>query len=169
MKKGFSVSVGFLITWLCANAVFAQNNPDTCEVYLVDRQAASKVSEALIAAKSREEAEEKVKSAVKVLGKFIREVGEEVLTNRTFSIPNSRLIATASVMYTDEFQERMLLGIAVSKEAKKNALDDLDSAVAEVSYSDKPYSLRVKKFIKVDGRPFTVGVFCQFNMKGSSQ
>ena len=169
MKKGFSVSVGFLIAWLCANAVFAQNNPDSCEVYLVDRQAAGKVFETLTAAKTREEAEEIMNSAVKVLGKFTREVGEEVLTSRTFSIPNSRLNATASVMYTDEFQERMLLGIAVSKEAKRNALDDLDSAVAEVSYSDKPYSLRVKQFIKLGGRPFTVGVFCQFNMKGSSK
>ena len=110
-----------------------------------------------------------MKSAVKVLGKFTRVAGEEVLTNRAFPIPNSPLIATASVMYTDEFQERMLLGIAVSKEAKKNALDDLDSAVAEVSYSDKPYTLRVKKFIELDGRPFTVGVFCQFNMRARSR
>ena len=169
MRKAFRVSVGLLITWLYASDAFAQRNPDACEVFLVDRQAASKVFEAVTAATTQEEAEERVKSAVKVLGKFTREVGEEVLTNRTFSIPNSRLIATASVMYTDEFQERMLLGIAVSKEAKKSALDDLDSAVAEVSYSDKPYSLRVKKFIKLNGRPFTVGVFCQFNRGGSSQ
>jgi hypothetical protein len=169
MRKVFRVSVGILLTWLHASGAFAQRGPDACEVFLVDRQAASKVFEAVTAAKTREEAEERVKSAVKVLGRFTREVGEEVLTNRTFSIPNSRLIATASVMYTDEFQERMLLGIAVSKEAKKSALDDPDSAVAEVSYSDRPYSLRVKKFIKLNGRPFTVGVFCQFNRVGSAQ
>lgn len=95
---------------LFAFTLLGQSKPDTCEVIFVDQQAANKVLGSLTANTTREEMEEKTKAAVQILGRFPRAEGEEALTNKSFPIPDTNLIATASVMYTDFHQQSFLRG-----------------------------------------------------------
>jgi hypothetical protein len=65
--------------------------------------------------------------------------GEEELTNRTFRIPSTRLIVTASVFYTDESMasnagfDSMRLGLSVSRKAQSQAFGSPNNAVAEIT------------------------------------
>ena len=57
----------------------------------------------------------------------------------------------------------MLLGIAVSEKASKNAIHAPDNAVAEVNLDENTQGVRVKKYTKVRGLPFLVGMECNCN------
>ncbi len=70
---------------------------------------------------------------------FNPEVYEEELTNKTFRIPRTRLIVTASVFYTDESMasrhgaDSVRLGLAISAKAWPSAFASPNNAVAELT------------------------------------
>ncbi|PYS46702.1 MAG: hypothetical protein DMF68_18365 [Acidobacteria bacterium] len=102
-------------------------------------------------------------------------IGEEELTTKTYQFPGSDLIITASVYYTDESMassqtnDSMLLGIMVSQKAGKDATSDENSAIVEVTYSDGTDTVRAKKYIKVNGRLYLVGIECDCKERNKSK
>lgn len=54
----------------------------------------------------------------------------------------------------------MLLGIAVASTAKEDALSADDNAFAETTFFERD-TLRVKKYLKVSGRRYLVGMQCK--------
>ena len=98
-----------------------------------------------------------------IVGTFSTKVGEEELTTKTYRLPGSRLIVTASVFYTDESMPRdsILLGLAISDKAEADAIGALNNAVAEAAYDDHFAAVRVKKLAIVNGRRWLVGLECR--------
>jgi len=113
-----------LLTMLIATGVPAQTNScfphcHQCEVYVAD-----------IASKR----------IVKTV-QFSPLIGEEELTNKVFRIPETRLMVTASVFYTDESMaskagaDSMQLALAVSKHSWSQAFASPNNAVTEITLS----------------------------------
>jgi hypothetical protein len=112
-------------------------------------------------------------AAQNVFPEFQTVIGEEELTTKTYQFPGSKMIITASVYYTDESMasaagsDSMLLGLVVSPTALKDALSAEDNAVAEVTLDDNRDTVRVKKYVGVNGRRFLVGLECHWKEKGA--
>lgn len=171
------VSAYNAVLLLCAlsavTTASAQSDSDTCHVYVVDvkatRQFRAKADLDSLTKKSREEQEKLIEVAG--LGKQFEEfpttVGEEEMTTKTYVMPRSKLVITASVFYTDEsmaskgHQDSMLLAISVGPKAADNALSASDAAVAELSYGENVDAVRVKKHVIVSGRLYVVGLECR--------
>lgn len=138
---------------------------DTCHVYVVD------VAKAAVAQRVYEETndEKKIERAAKaaqvIFPEFKTVMGEEELTTKTYRFPGSRLFITASVFYTDESMasnagaDSMMLGVAVSRGRMKDALDAENNAVAELTDAGVD-TARVKKYLRVGGRPYMLGMEC---------
>lgn len=153
--------VAAMIT-LLSGAVLAQSNVDACHVYLVDVKEAEKAY-ASLSPNATEAAQAKALSSVmKILGEFRTVVGEEELTTKSFSFPDSKLVITASVFYTDESMpaDSITLGLTVSGKAEKDAISTSNNAVAEVNYDANTKIVRVRKYAIVNGRTFLVGLQC---------
>ena len=96
-------------------------------------------------------------------------MGEEQLTTKTYTLPGTDQIITASVFYTDErmFSTRsntvdsMLVGIVVSKKAQDNAFVAQNNAVAEITYTEHTDTIRVTSQAQVQGRRYHVGLECR--------
>lgn len=134
---------------------------DFCHVYVVDVANAQKWNVGSQDPKTLKDVETN-------FPEFRTDIGEETLTNKTYTFPNNKLIITASVYYTDESMaskrgvDSMMIGIVVAPTAKEDAFSDDDNAFAEATFSQRD-TLRVKKYLKVNGRRYLVGMQCKSN------
>ena len=158
--------------FLLAKVAAAQIGGDTCHVYVVDSDKMRRAFEKL----SDPQALEKASLAAQtVFPEFRPARGEEELTTKTYPFPNSKLIITASVFYTDEMMassqdnDSMLLGIVVARSAVRDATSVPDNAVAEVTSNEHTDAVRAKKFVKVSGRLYLVGIECRRKEKRPSE
>lgn len=155
-----------LMMLMLAALTAAQSNGDRCHVYLVDVARAQKTLDAFRES-GNDEADAKTLSVGQtVFPEFRTVVGEEELTTKNYRFPGSRLMITASVFYTDESmassegQDSMVLGIVVSPRSHPNALSEPNNAMAELT-SIGSDTARAKKYLKVNGRLFLVGIECR--------
>jgi hypothetical protein len=157
-----------LIITVLSSAALAQSKGDACHVYFVDVKAAEKAYTSLPSGATQEAQAKALSSVMKILGEFTTIVGEEELTTKSYPFPDSKLVITASVFYTDESMpaESMLLGVVVSDKALKDALSAPNNAVAEVNYNENTKIFRVRKYVEVNGRTFLIGLQC--NHKATS-
>lgn len=160
------LTLSLLMLLLASQIAAAQAVVDACHVYLIDREAAQKASDEYDKATTDEQRTKALSGGVKILGEFSPKVREEELTTKTFAIPGSNLVITASVFYTDEMMasattaDSMLLGIVVADKAQENALVAQNNVVAEVTYNEFTDAVRVKTNVQIKGRPFLVGLQC---------
>lgn len=143
-----------------------QMQSDICHVYVVDIAKARKGFNEY----SNTGNLQAIAAAETKFPDFRTVIGEEELTTKTFPFPNSRLIITASIYYTDESMassdssDSMLVGVVVSPKAQKDAISAADNAVSESTLKDRD-TVRVKKYLKVNGRLYLVGVECKGGRK----
>lgn len=164
MKRIIFVQLTLL---LAASLAEAQTRSDVCHVYVVD------VAKATRAVRSFREsgdagADAKALAAGQtIFAEFRPVIGEEELTTKTYRFPESNLMITASVYYTDESMasvrgsDSMLLGIVISPRGQANAISAENNAVAELTAGDNVDTARAKKYLKVKGRLYLVGIECR--------
>jgi hypothetical protein len=163
-----NATLAIIISLLAMSAAVAQEKRDACHVYLIDSRLAEKAYENI----TDEKAQSKV---IKILGEFTPTIYEDEQTTKHFTFPGTKLIITASVLYTDELmgskntRDSLLLGITVSNKAEESALSATDNAVAEVSYDKNTDKVRAKKFIRVRGRTYLVGLECECNAESKTK
>jgi hypothetical protein len=166
MRKGFGLIKGLglaiMMGALTSITAIAQSATDACHVYVVDVKAAQKAYESLGSNSSQEAQAKALASVMKILGEFPAIVGEEELTTKSFLFPESKLVVTASVFYTDESMpaDSITLGLVVSDKAVKDAIGAPNNAAAEANYTEQTKIVRVKKYVEVNGRSFLVGLQC---------
>src|ERR1044072_5050112 len=93
-RNWFFIIAIFIVLGLAA---VAQGQGDVCHVYVVD----SALAERFRNAPEKEQAR-LAKAAETIFPEFHPTIGEEELTTKTYRFPQSKLIITASVFYTDE-------------------------------------------------------------------
>lgn len=163
MKRLFLAA---LLASAAAPVAAAQNGADLCHVYVVDVGKARKAREGYRDTGDPERDARALAAAQVVFPEFRAAVGEEVLTTKTYPFPGGRLFITASVYYTDESMrsaggfDSVLLGVAVSERALDDALSAENNAVAELTL-DGFDTARAKKYLRVGGRDYLVGVECR--------
>ena len=157
-----------------SGALAQKQGKDACHVYVVD---VAKLRHAFDTAPrtDNEAADEKALSVGQtIFPEFRPTIGEEELTTKHYSFPGSKLIITASVYYTDEsmashghgefvsHSDSMLVGVTVSNRARLNAIDASagDNASVEVTYNQFTNKVRAKKYVRVAGRTYLVGIEC---------
>src|SRR5258707_8442598 len=145
----------------------AQTRKDACHVYVVDAELAKKAFEEYRATGNSETDAKALAVGQTVFPEFKPVIGEEEFTTKTYSFPKSRLIITASVYYTDESMasvegvDSMLVGIVVGPKAQRDAISAENNAVSEVTDTDQLDTVRAKKYVKVNGRLYLVGIECR--------
>jgi len=162
-------AVMILFSALCAEA-----RTDRCEVYIVDVKSAQHAWEEDLLKPSNPTGD--FAKVSRVVGTFnTNEIGEEVLTTKHFAFPGSDLRITVSVFYTDEslairvpsdpmvHDVSVLLGLLISKTKYPDAIHVPNNAVAEATYLEKGFGIRVKKLTKLRGRDYLVGMECWCN------
>ena len=143
-----------------------QNQGDVCHVYVVDVAKAKKAFDEYRDTSKSEADDKAIAASQNMFPEFRTEIGEEVLTTKTYPFPSSNLIITASVYYTDESMassqgvDSMLLGIAVSPTAQKDAISAENNAVSEITLNGRD-TVRAKKYVKISGRLYLVGIECK--------
>ncbi|MBA2734070.1 MAG: hypothetical protein H0U54_14475 [Acidobacteria bacterium] len=162
--------VSFLLIVLSVTAI-AQTGKDACHVYVVDAAKARQAFEGT----GSEEAELKALSAAQIVfPDFFPVIGEEELTTKHYAFPGSKLVITASVFYTDESMasqgekasksraDSMIIGVTVSNRAKPDATSEAagESVIAEVTYDEYTNKVRAKKYIRIRGRSYLLGIEC---------
>lgn len=159
----------FLLTVILAATLSVKASEDwsdACHVYIIDVEKAEKLSDAAMSSKSKHEAEKIVSKYVTMLGEFKTTVGEEETTTKVYKIPNSNLLVTASVFYTDEMMastdtvESMSLGLAVANKSYESALVAPNVIQADVTYNEFTDTIRVKTFITINKKRFLIGLQC---------
>jgi hypothetical protein len=163
-----------LVIFLSLCTAGAQTRNDVCHVYVVDVAKARKAAESFQET-GNEKADAKALSVGEtVFPEFRPLIGEEELTTKTYNFPAGKLIITASVYYTDESMasaagsDSMIVGIVVSPQAQKDALSAENNAVSEVTYNDSSDTVRAKKYMKVMGGLYLVGIECRCKEKTRS-
>jgi hypothetical protein len=151
-----------------------QQRKDVCHVYVVDVARAKRAFDT-VSQTDNEDAIKKALSAGQTLfPEFRPTIGEEELTTKHYSFPGSKLIITASIYYTDEsmashghgesvsHSDSMIIGVTVSKRAKRNAIDASagNNAIAEVTDDQYTNKVRAKKYVTLRGRVYLVGIEC---------
>ena len=63
-------------------------------------------------------------------------------------------------MASAEGADSMLVGIVMSPQAQQNAISAENNAVSEVTYNDNLDTVRAKKYVRVQGRLYLVGIEC---------
>jgi hypothetical protein len=150
---------------------FAQTQTDVCHVYVVDVVKAKGGYRSL---RDRDNVSG-LAAAQTVFPEFRPTIGEEELTTKTYSFPQSKLVITASVYYTDETMasaegsDSMLVGIVVSPKPQRDAISSESNAVAEVTESPSARRVRAKKYVRVNGRLYLVGIECRCNERAASK
>jgi len=171
-----SILVGLILLFGISHA--AQPKGDVCHVYLFDIELAKKAEEGFKPSGNPEQDAKVLQAGLTVFPSFETTIMEEVFTTKHFRFPQSRLMITASVFYTDESMaskmgekgeinpESVILGIAVTGEEEQNAIYDLNNnAVTEVTYDNNLSKVRVKKYVMVNKRNYMVGLECDCNAK----
>lgn len=153
----------------------AQDRSDRCHVYVVDVAKARKASENFRDT-GNAEADAKALSVGQIVFSEFRPVsGEEELTTKTYRFPGSSLIITSSVYYTDESMasaegsDSMLVGIVVSSKPQRDAIAAENNAVSEVTRNGDLDTVRAKKYMRVNGRLYLVGIECQCKERTNSK
>jgi hypothetical protein len=158
-----------ILILFCASASAAgQNLSDYCHVYLIDMKVAEKALMNCPTGNDQQDTE-LLASGTMIVGRFSPKIAEEELTTKTYRLPGSDQIITASVFYTDEIMfstrsdtvESMLMGIAVSKKAQDSAFEAKNNAVAEITYNEHTDTIRVKTQAHARGRQWLVGLECR--------
>ncbi|HXQ70375.1 MAG TPA: hypothetical protein VN844_07810 [Pyrinomonadaceae bacterium] len=150
----------------------AQTRKDVCHVYVVDVELARKAAERFQA--TGDAPRDAKASGLTTFPQFNPTIGEEELTTKTYPFPGSRLIITASVYYTDESMasadgaDSMQVAIAVAPTAQRDALSAEDNAVSEVTDNVHLDTVRLKKFLKLNGRLYLVGMECRCKERSKS-
>ena len=151
--------------------MFSQTHIDACHVYVVD------AAKARAGYKSYSERGNVsgLSGSQTVFPEFYPTIGEEELTTKTYPFPGSRLVITASVYYTDESMssaegsDSILVGIVISPKPQRDAISSENNAVTEVTESPNPRTVRAKKYMRVNGRLYLVGIECSCNKKAASE
>src|SRR5215470_15729747 len=163
-----------LFTWAVPVLFFTpalaagQNLSDYCHVYLIDMKVAAKALMKYPTGNDQQDTK-LLSSGTMIVGRFSPKIAEEELTTKTYQLPGSDQIITASVFYTDEMMfstrsdtvESMLIGIAVSKTAQDSAFEAKNNAVAEITYTEHTDTIRVKTQAHAQGRHWLVGLECR--------
>jgi hypothetical protein len=163
-----------LLILLLTSIAVAQNQGDRCHVYVVDVEKARKAFDNFRETGDAKADAKALSAGQIVFPEFRTVIGEEKLTTKSYPFPESKLIITASVFYTDESMassdgaDSMLLGIVVSPKAEKDALSLENNTVAEVTLNDRD-TVRAKKYVKVNGRLYLVGIECRFKERKESK
>jgi hypothetical protein len=164
------VLVAMLFAFASTAGVPAQTAGDLCHVYVVDTE---KARQALAITTGKFDLAA-MQAAQTVFPEFRTAIGEEELTTKTYPLPGSKLIITASVYYTDESMasadgvDSMLVGVAVSSRAERDALALADNSVAEVTFNNRD-TVRTKKYFKTNGRLYLVGLECRCKERKQSK
>lgn len=143
-----------------------QMQGDICHVYVVDIAKAKKAFDEYRDTGNPQADNKAIAAAETTFPEFRTVIGEEELTTKTYPFPDSRLIITASIYYTDESMasangaDSMLVGVVVSPKAQKDAISATNNAVSESTLNGRD-TVRVKKYLKVNGRLYLVGVECK--------
>lgn len=146
----------------------AQTLSDFCHVYVIDQEVAKKALSKYPTSDPQENAKLMV-TGITILGRFSPRISEEALTTKTFRLPRTNQIVTASVFYTDEMMfssklkthDSMLIGVAVSKKALADAFSASHSSTAEITYAEHTDTVRVKTDVRVSSRHLLVGMECR--------
>jgi hypothetical protein len=160
------IIIAKLMVLLLLSIAGAQTRSDVCHVYVVDVAQARKVAESFRETGSAEADAKALSNGQTVFPEFRPVKGEEELTTKPYRFPGSSLIITASVYYTDESMasaegaDSMLVGIVTSPKAQRDAITAEGNAVTEVTYNDKLDTVRAKKYVRVTGRLYLVGIEC---------
>lgn len=156
-----------LMILLMIGAANAQSQSDVCHVYVLDVAKARRVAETFTET-GNAAADAKALSGIETrFPEFYPVMGEEELTTKTYRFPGARLMITASVYYTDESMasgegsDSMTIGIAVARGSLKNALTADNNAASEVTNNDKLDTIRAKKYLRVNGRLYLIGIECR--------
>jgi hypothetical protein len=167
------ILANLLILSLSSIAV-AQNQGDRCHVYVVDVEKARKAFDNFRETGDAAADAKALSVGQTVFPEFRTVIGEEKLTTKSYPFPESKLIITASVFYTDESMassegaDSMLLGIIVSPKAEKDALSLENNSAAEITFNDRD-TVRVKKYEKVNGRLYLIGIECRCKERKESK
>ena len=151
--------------------VSAQTRGDVCHVYVVDAAKARKAFADFHETGNPNVDAKALSVGVTTFPEFRTVSGEEELTTKTYKFPGSKLIITASVYYTDESMassqtnDSMTLGIKVDRKGVADATDGENNAMAEVTDDDGTNTVRAKKYLRVNGRLYLVGIECHCKQK----
>jgi hypothetical protein len=160
------IIVAKLIIFLLLGMAGAQSRSDVCHVYVVDVAQTRKAAEGFRETGSAAADAKALSAGQTIFPEFRPARGEEELTTKTYPFPGNGLTITASVYYTDESMasaegsDSMLVGIVTSPKAQRDAISAENSAVSEVTYNDKLDTVRAKKYVRVMGRLYLVGIEC---------
>jgi hypothetical protein len=141
----------------------AQSRGDLCHVYVVDVETARKAFENLGETGGVASG---VGTGQTVFPEFRSVIGEEELTTKSYAFPGNKLVITASVFYTDESMassegvDSMLIGVAVSEKAQKDAMSSENNSVAEITMNERD-TVRTRKYLRINGRLYLVGMECR--------
>jgi hypothetical protein len=169
MKNRFFICATLIL--FCAPAMVAgQTLSDYCHVNLIDMKVAEKALQKYPTGDNQKDSK-LLTSGISIVGRFSPKMGEEQLTTKSYPLPGTDQIITASVFHTDErmFSTRsktvdsMLVGIVVSKKALDSAFEAQNNAVAEITYTEQTDTVRVKTLARVQGRQYIVGLECRCN------
>jgi hypothetical protein len=164
-----------MIVLLVLGLASAQTRRDACHVYVVDIALGRKAFE-----KFRETGNSQADAKALAVGQTIFPefnplIGEEELTTKTYPFPRSNLVITASVYYTDESMasaegaDSMLVGIVISPKAQRDAISAENNAVSEVTENDNLDTVRAKKYVKLGGRLYLIGIECRCKERTKSK
>jgi hypothetical protein len=153
----------------------AQSRSDVCHVYVVD-VAKAKRAAASFTETGNAVADAKALATIQtVFPDFYPVMGEEELTTKTYRFPGTRLMIIASVYYTDESMasaegsDSVTISIAVTPKVLTNALTAENNAAAELTSNDKLDTVRAKKYLRVNGRLYLLGIECRGTQRTSSK
>jgi hypothetical protein len=166
-------AVSLMLLLLPAGAA-AQTAGDACHVYVVDVAKARRALENFRETGNREADARALSAAQTLFPEFRTAVGEEELTTKHYPFPGGGMVITASVYYTDEsmashphgddevHRESMLVGITVAKAALPDAISAAAgaSSIVEVTHDQYTNIVRAKKYVRVRGRSYLVGIEC---------
>lgn len=160
------IVIAKLMVFLLLGIAEAQTRSDVCHVYVVDVAQARKAVESFRESGSAEADAKALSVGQTVFPEFRPVKGEEELTTKTYRLPGSSLIITASVYYTDESMasakgvDSMLVGVVMSPQPKQNAISAESNAVSEVTFNDNLDTVRAKQYVRVKGLLYLVGIEC---------
>jgi hypothetical protein len=153
----------------------AQTRKDACHVYIVDVALGREAFEGFHETGNSEADAKALSVGQTVFPEFRPLIGEEELTTKTYPFPRSSLVITASVYYTDESMasaegaDSMLVGIVISPKRQRDAISAENNAVSEVTDNDLLDTVRAKKYLKVNGRLYLVGIECRCKERTKSK
>jgi len=163
-----------LVILLMLGTASAQSQGDVCHVYVLDVAKARRAAESFTETGNAAADAKALSVGQTVFAEFSPVMGEEELTTKSYRFPGTRLMITASVYYTDESMasaegsDSMTIGIAVSPKSLKNALIAEQNAASEVT-SNKVDTVRAKKYLRVNGRLYLIGIECRRKQTTSSK